>query len=683
MITIPREICIDLDQALNKEWLVGNGIGGYASGTIVGLNTRRYHGLLVASLHPPVERTVLLANIDAQVEVGDRTFYLGCNEYPDKIHPGGFVYIEEFRLEDGIPTTVYGLSDRMLHKTVWMEHGHNTSYVRYTYAEGEGEISLVLDPLCSYRDYHAMARGDFNRGLGVEPVPGGCKVTAREGAQPYWLTTSPMAEFTPTGVWYWNFIYRREVERGFDEQEDLYMPGLFRAMLQPGESITLIASTEPPETRGSLAGGAYEREVERQQALLAAAGVAPRTQAQDENVVAARGEDIEEFKAQLVRAGDTFMVMRDVEVEGAKRAVPTVLAGYHWFVDWGRDTMISLPGLTLPTGRRMEAEQILRTFALFLSEGMLPNNFPDVGAKPDYNTVDATLWMFHALEAALDAGGDKALLRELYPKLEEVINWHIRGTRYGIHMDPNDALLSAGEEGVQLTWMDAKVDNWVVTPRTGKQVEINALWYNALRVMEKLRASLRRKQGTGEDGSPNYKVLAEWVKESFAARFWYEEGGYLFDVVDGPGGGDASLRPNQLVALARPGLIDRERAQRALGVVRERLLTPYGLRTLSPDHPEYKPRYEGNRWARDGAYHNGTVWPWLLGPYFDAVRVVEGDEAARSELERMLPALRAHLEDAGLGTISEIFDADPPHDPKGCIAQAWSVAEVLRLVSRL
>jgi predicted glycogen debranching enzyme len=679
MITLPRSVCVDLDQALNKEWLVGNGLGGYASSTVVGANTRRYHGLLVAALKPPVERTVLFSKVDEEVELDGRTYYLGCNEYPNgKIHPGGFVYIEEFQLRGGIPVTVFGVAGSVLHKTVWMEHGHNTTYVRYTYVEGPGECSMRLHPMCNFRDYHSTTRGALDWNFEVEALEGGCKVAAYDGAAPMWLSSVPAAEFTRTGVWYWNFVYRREVERGFDETEDLYVPGVLRVALQPGESFTLAASTEPPESTRRLVGDALEREQVRQIALLARAGVQSSAESEDLSIP---GSTESAMAAHLVLAADTFIVARELEEAGRTVRVPTVLAGYHWFTDWGRDTMISLPGLTLPTGRAAEAGETLRAFARYVKGGLLPNNFPDAAGPPEYNTVDASLWMFHAVAALTEATGDPSVARGLYPVLSDMIAWHVRGTEHAIGVDPEDGLLRAGHEGLQLTWMDARSGDRVVTPRIGKPVEINALWYDALRTMEKLSASQGKPPALKGAETLDFKAMADRVRASFRKRFWYEPGGYLFDVVDGPDGDDASLRPNQVLAVSlRPDLLSKERARQVLAAVRQHLLTPYGLRTLSPQDPQYIGIYAGDRVERDAAYHQGTVWAWLLGPYFDAVRAVEGARAARAELKSILPALRAHMLDAGLGTISEIFDADPPHAPKGCISQAWSVAELLRLL---
>jgi predicted glycogen debranching enzyme len=679
MITIPRESCIDWDEALKKEWLVANGIGGYASGTITGANTRRYHGLLVAALNPPVERTILLAKLDEEVEIDGRTFYLGANEYPDeKIHPGGYVHIEEFSLRLGIPSTLYRVGDSALIKTVWMEYGQNTTYVRYTYAEGDAECRLTLTPMCNYRDYHATTRGERDWDFGVEPMEGGCKITALQDAVPYWLTTHPRTECTLTGVWYWNFVYRAEVERGFEGREDLYVPGVLRCTLQPGESLTLIASTEPPDVTAAAVEGALGREQARARALLEEAGFESEAWEADAADPEAQPEA---FAAQLALAADSFTVTRNLTREGEKTPIPTVIAGYHWFTDWGRDTMISIPGLALPTGRTREASRVLRAFGQFARDGLIPNNFPDVGTAPHYNTADATLWMFAATEAIAIGTGKINIAKDLYPLLSDIVAHHVAGTHYGIGVDPADGLLRAGEEGVQLTWMDAKVDGWVVTPRIGKPVEINALWYNALRVMDRLRVSLGRTVPSGHMETPDFSALAEQVRDSFRKRFWYDAGGYLFDVVDGPDGPDVSLRPNQIFALSlESDLLGADQARDVLAVVRKHLLTPYGLRTLAPGDARYAGIYEGKVRERDAAYHNGTVWAWLLGHYLDAVRAVEGVTAARADLMRLLPYLRQHLTGAGLGSVSEIFDADPPHAPKGCVAQAWSVAEILRHV---
>ena len=710
MITLGRDVCRDIERAITHEWLVTNGLGGYASGTIAGANTRRYHGLLVAALRPPVERRQLVANCDEEVELDGATYYLGANEYPDgRIHPGGFVHLESFQYRRAIPTCVYRIGTARLEKTIWMEHGRNTTYVRYAVIDSAGPLSLVLRPFVNDRDHHHLTHGNLDWNFGVTPLPigGGCTIRARSGARPFYLLTSPRAAFTSTGVWYWNFVYRTERERGLDFTEDLYMPGIFRMTLQAGQSLTLIATAEPVGEVDRYVDAAFARAGARQEGLLRQAGLLPAADDREAADPATIGspDARQAFVAQLVQAADQFLVTRTLPPEPQPPDAPedtpallpqsslTVIAGYPWFTDWGRDTMIALPGLTLAAGRPAAAAQILRTFARYVDQGQVPNLFPDAGTPPEYNAVDATLWYFHAVDAYVAATGDLVLARELWPLLEDIVRWHLRGTRYGIHVDPADGLLAAGEAGVQLTWMDVKIDDWVVTPRTGKAVEIQALWYHALRIMERLRARLAPPEaeeapptttppapGVDDGTPPDYAALADRVRESFGRRFWAAGSGYLYDVVDTPAGtDDATLRPNQLFALSlEPDLVTAEQARQVLAAVDRALLTPVGLRTLGPDAAGYVGVYSGDVRARDGAYHQGTVWPWLIGAYGDARRRWAG--ADRAAIDRLLAPLQQHLADACTGSISEIFDADPPHAPRGACAQAWSVAEVLRLL---
>lgn len=670
-IVLGREICCDLSSALDREWLVTNGIGGYASSTLVGANTRRYHGLLVGALQPPLGRTVLLAKIDEEVTIGDHTYYLGTNEYPnDTVHPAGFVHLQEVRLEEGIPTFCYAMGKAILRKTIWMEHGSNTAHIHYSLdGASPSPATLALILLGNYRDYHGDTSGSLEWNFGVTPLPGGCEVRAFPGANPYWLLTQPEARFVPTGVWYWHFVYRRERERGLNFMEDLYMPGLLRATLAPGESLTVTATTENPAAVEMDGAVSLHRARQRQQGLLAMA------------TSSLGSVELPNPIAQLVLAADQFIVRRPIPATLEHANIRTVersddmveeayslLAGYHWFGDWGRDAMISLPGLAVLTGRLAEAKGILRTFARYVDRGMIPNRFPDQGQTPEYNTVDATLWYFQALYHYLAHTADQQLLEDLFPVLADIISWHLQGTRYGIHMD-EDGLLTAGEAGVQLTWMDAKVGDWVVTPRMGKPVEINALWYNALRLMRIWADSLGQPSG-------RYAEIARLSRESFARRFWYGPQGYLFDVVDGPEGDDPSLRPNQIFAVSLPySLLDGQKARAVLEAVTAKLLTPRGLRSLSPDDPRYVGHYRGDQWRRDSAYHQGTVWAWLIGPYVDAhLRIYRDPAAAR----RLLEPFFTQLSEAGIGSLGEIFEGDAPHRPCGCISQAWSVAEVLR-----
>ena len=634
--------------ALEREWLVTNGLGGFACSSVALANTRRYHGVLVASLKPPVQRVLMVAKVEPTVRYRGAEFRLGCSEFADgTLAPRGFEWLSAFRLDNGLPTWTYAFADALLEQRIWMADGRNTTYVSFTLAAASAPADLELLPLCTYRDYHSQTRGGWR--LAVDTEERGCRVTAFAGAQPYRLLTD-RGEFVLSTDWYWNFHHRVEAQRGLDAQEDLFRPGLFRARLEPGETLTLIATAE------SAAPDARRRREARLQAAPAAAPPWIR---------------------RLALAADQFIVRR-ARAEGTPDGT-TVIAGYPWFSDWGRDTMIALPGLALATGRMADAASILRTFAAHVSEGMLPNRFPDGGETPEYNTVDATLWYFHALARYLDATDDQALLRELYPTMREIIDWHRRGTRHSIHVDPDDGLLYAGEPGVQLTWMDAKVGDWVVTPRIGKPVEINALWHYALFSMANWAHTLHDSRA-----ALDYEQDARRVAAAFAPAFWFEAGGYLHDVVDGPEGTpgvrgarvDASLRPNQIFAVSLgTDLLDARRARAVVDTCARELLTPVGLRSLSPRDSRYVGQYCGGPRQRDGAYHQGTVWSWLLGPFALAHYRVYGDPA---HARGLLAGLAPHLDEACIGTVSEIMDGDAPHAPRGCFAQAWSVSETLR-----
>jgi len=654
MLDLGREVCGDLHAASGREWLVTNGIGGYASGTIAGVLTRRYHGLLVAALQPPLGRTLLLTKLDATATYDGLDYPLFANRWTDgQVKPHGFHYLARFHLERTTPVWTYACADALLEKRVWMQPGANTTYVRYDLRRGSRPMTLNVKALINYRDHHGNTHAGGWR-MRVEPVPRGLRVLAFEGAVPFYLL-SGRAEAAPQHEWYRDYFLGQESYRGLDAVDDNLYAGHFHAVLQPGDSLTIVASTDAtPNLDGQLA---YDERLTYEERLLAQSNVLTRS----------RGErvDAPSWIQHLVLAADQFVVRRSLPGEPDGRSV---IAGYHWFGDWGRDTMISLPGMLLATGRHEVAARVLRTFAHFVDRGMLPNRFPDAGERPEYNTVDATLWYFQAIRATQAASGDNALLVEMFPVLQEIIEWHVRGTRYNVHVDPADGLLYAGEPGVQLTWMDAKVGSWVVTPRIGKPVEINALWYNALCTLAEFAHRL------GEP-SAHYKALAQQTREGFA-RFWNEEGGYCHDVIDGPEGDDPALRPNQLLAVSLPHSPLDARHQRAVvDVCTRHLLTSHGLRSLAPNDPAYLGRYGGDQRQRDAAYHQGTVWGWLIGPFIDAhLRVYRDREQARSYLEPFARHLAAH----GVGSISEIFDGDPPFAPRGCIAQAWSVAEVLR-----
>jgi predicted glycogen debranching enzyme len=653
MIELGRDLCSDLAVSSRREWLVTNGIGGYASGTVSGIPTRRYHGLLLAALNPPLGRTLLVAKLEERAEYRGGLFRLGANRWASgAVDPRGFLLLDRFHMEGTTPVWTYALGDALVEKRVWMEPGANTTYVLYDLRRASGPVRLELAALVNHRDYHGNTHADGWM-MKVDTVPGGVRVTAFPGARPFFLLCEG-AETFPTHDWYRDFFYSEEAYRGLDTVEDHLRAATFRATLSPGESLTLAFSTEEsPDMDGEAAlerrRGYEERRVTQALPLWDTA------------------DPLWDRIRQLILASDQFIVRRTVAGDPEGKSV---IAGYHWFGDWGRDTMIALPGLTVPTGRTGDAASTLRTFSRFVDHGMLPNRFPDTGESPEYNTADATIWYFEAIRACHEATGDDSLLRDLYPVLREIIDRHVRGTRYGIRLDPEDGLLFAGEPGVQLSWMDAKVGDWVVTPRIGKPVEINALWYNAVRSMADFAARL------GEEGSA-YVSLAEKILRGFG-RFFRDDLGRCLDVLDGPEGDDASMRPNQILAVSlshSPLAEDRRKA--VVDACTRELLTPLGLRTLAPGDPRYVGHYGGDPTTRDAAYHQGTVWPWLIGPFVAAhLRVYRDRAAARSFL---LPLL-SHLRDHGLGSICEIADGDPPFTPRGCIAQAWSVAETLRVL---
>jgi predicted glycogen debranching enzyme len=658
-VKLTRAEFANADAALSREWLVTNGLGGFASGTVALANTRRYHGLLVASLRPPVDRVLMVAKLDASVRYRGQHFELATNEFTDRtLAPRGFEAISGFQLDGTLPVWTFELADAVLEQRIWMANGRNTTYVSFTLQAAAEPIELELLPLCTYRDYHAHSHGGWS--LDVSSDTRSCRITAFPGARPYRLRAD-RGEFNPAPDWYWHFHHRAEAERGLDTAEDLFRPGMFRARLAPGETLTFVATAESDEP--VAAGPALAQESRRQQSLL-------RT----------IGESAPEWVRQLTLAADQFIVQRWRE---GKADGTTVIAGYPWFSDWGRDTMIALPGLALATDRATDAASVLRTFAAHVSEGMLPNRFPDAGEAPEYNTVDATLWYFHAIDAYLSATDDRRLLRDLYPVLRDIIECHRRGTRFGIHVDSANGLLHAGEPGVQLTWMDAKIGDWVVTPRIGKPVEINALWHFALLRMATWADALGDKHGAASYARESMRVAA-----SFNEAFWFADGGYLYDVVDCAATdenvarnamgqpADASIRPNQIFAVSLDAdLLDGERARSVVATCARHLLTPVGLRSLAPCDSRYASHYIGGPRERDAVYHQGTVWGWLLGPFVLAHQHVHGDTAHALQL---LSGIAAHLGEACLGTISEIFDADAPHTARGCVAQAWSVSETLR-----
>jgi len=641
MIRFESSIATDLAKSSRLEWLLSNGLGGYASSTITGLNTRRYHGLLVAALNPPGARTLLFQKVEETVKVGGDEFQLSTNAFPGILYPTGLRYLEEFRL-DPLPVFRFKAGGVVLEKEVCLVRGENTVIVHYRLLEAPTSIHLGMDLLANYRNHHALTRENASPKFKTELTERLVKITAGEDAVPFYTYASKGA-FTPTGYWYRDFVYERERERGYDFQEDVFSPCRFSVELEKEGSVNLAVSIHSP--RPEMLETIFSDERRKRTAI---------------------GESEDEFLSSLVTASDAFIVRRGDEA--------SCIAGYHWFTDWGRDTMIALPGLTLVTGRFEQAESLLKTFARNMKYGLVPNQFSESDGSAQYNSLDATLWLFHACRKYYQYTKDAATIKTLYPTLKRSVESLLRGTIFNIRADPTDLLLNTERSDVQLTWMDAKVGDFCVTPREGKPVEINALWYCALDTMSRFAGLI----GERKDRE-NFDELATRVRESFGEAFWNPAGKCLYDrIVSGKG--DASIRPNQVIAVALPTeVLGRREEEAVVRTVERELLTPYGLRTLSPSDPNYKGRYEGDQQSRDLAYHQGSVWPWLLGPFIKAyVRVSEYQAQARSEALKLLQPIRRHLAEAGLGYVSELFDGDAPQQPRGCIAQAWSVGEILR-----
>lgn len=655
-----REVCGNLAIAETQEWLVTNGAGGFASGTIAGHLTRRYHGLLMAALQPPLGRTLLVSKLDESIDYNNGVYALSTNRWGNgSIHPQGYQRIEQFQVLQAIPTWNYAVADALLEKQIWMQQGLNTTYVHYRLKRATGPVQLTLQALVNYRDFHSNTRG-WGWEMGIQPVEQGIEVTAYPGAVPFYIF-SDTAKFSPEHTWFFNFGLSQERQRGLPDREDHLLAATLTVTLQAGETLTVVLSTE---RKPSLNGEAALKARQNLTQNLLDLWYTNRS---------ARLPEAPPWITDLVIAADQFIVNRPTVDHGMGK---TILAGYPWFSDWGRDTMISLPGLTIATGRPEVARFILRTFGYYLSEGMLPNRFPDQGETPEYNTVDATLWYFEAVRLYYEATEDADLVSSLFPVLADIIDWHCRGTRFNIHLDSADGLLYAGEGGTQLTWMDAKVGNWVVTPRVGKPIEVNCLWYSALRTIARFARLL---------GKPHqeYEAIADRTLARFN-RFWNPEQGYCFDVLDGEQGDDPALRPNQIFTVSLPlcslrnghlPLLTLEQQRSVVEACGRYLLTSYGLRSLAPQESQYRGYYRGDSLARDGAYHQGTVWGWLIGPFVVAhYRVFKNLPQAFD----LLRPMASHLNMAGMGSLSEIFDGEAPHTPNGCIAQAWTVAEVLR-----
>ncbi len=646
MIEFGSDVCRDLTKAAQLEWLETNGLGGFASSTVAGLNTRRYHGLLVAAIKPPVVRTVLLAKLEETLVIDGQRYELSANQYPGAVHPQGYQFLKRFRL-DPFPVFTYEVAGLELEKSVLMIHGENTTVMQYEIiGHTARRVSLELRPLIAFRDYHSLTHENGALNAAVQMADGLATVTPYAGL-PALHFAHDADEIELTGWWYRNFEYAIERERGLEFREDLFSPFALKSDLTQRQAVSIIASTERREA--AQAALLRQAEIRRRAAIKALSAV-------DDELVRT-----------LTAATDQFIVARGDH--------KTVIAGYHWFSDWGRDTMIALPGLTLAVGRADAARDILLEFARYVDQGMLPNRFPDAGAAPEYNTVDATLWFFEAVRQLIAYTGDEDFVRaHLYEVLKEIIAWHERGTRYGIRVDDH-GLLHSGEAGVQLTWMDARVGDWVVTPRQGLAVEIQALWYNALCVLKELAMKF-----ADPVSAKKYRRMAARAKRSFNQLFWNEAAGCLYDAIDGEMR-DAAIRPNQIMAVSlQHSMLTRERAKQVVAVVECELLTPVGLRSLAPGSPDYKPRYQGGIVERDGAYHQGTVWAWLMGPFITAyIKAHGGTGKARAQARQWLDGFHTHIfGEACLGQVSEIFDADAPYTARGCVAQAWSVAELLR-----
>ncbi len=651
------------EHLLTREWLVTNGLGGYASGTVSGVVTRRYHGLLVAALPSPHGRMVMLTHLWERLRLPDRTLaVLSSEERPAGLDLQGIQYLREFRLEAGLPVWRFEIGSTVLEKRLLLPRGQNTVHVAYRLQGGE-PMRLALRPSVHFRPHHAPVSTELGGPYILTATEGRYEISAgRELPRLRMLLDGHDAAFTVDGRRVPTVLYRVEGSRGYEASGDLWSPGYFRIDLHPGAEVTLVASTEPWDRILALGPErALAAEHERRSRLLQTAHPALRVAP----------------VAELLLAADQFIITPNRPRDTARQRAAgedarSVIAGYHWFTDWGRDTMISLEGLALTTGRHAEAAWILRTFADHVRDGLLPNLFPEGDNEGLYNTADATLWFFHAIDRYVEVTGDHELPRLLLPKLVDIVEHHLKGTRFGIAVDERDGLLGQGTPDLPLTWMDAKVGDWVVTPRRGKAVEINALWYNALGLLHDWVAATQ-----GAEAAGWLLEHAERTRRSFNERFWYPAGGHLYDVVDGEGGDDAACRPNQLFAFSlRHPVLDPTRWRPVLDTVRDQLLTPVGLRSLAPGHPEYKSQYYGDLRARDAAYHQGTVWAWLIGAFVDAwLRVHPADRAGARALLR---GLLDHLGEACLGSISEIFDAEKPFTPRGCVAQAWSVAEVLR-----
>ncbi|MCF6155684.1 MAG: glycogen debranching protein [Candidatus Brocadia sp.] len=682
-MVLNEDNCHNVSMAIEKEWLETNGIGGYASSTIIGANTRRYHGLLMAATRPPLGRTLMLSKLEEFLSIEDKEFPLSTNLYPDAVYPSGYKNLTQFSLTP-FPTFHYSIDGIHVKKIVFMVHGENTTVILYQVKSRDklpSTLTMKVRVMVAFRDYHWLTRENPSFKTDYKILANGICLQPYDTLPPLYLFFNAQS-MDNSSFWYKNMEYPKEIERGMDAHEGHFSPFALHFDLNKGTDCYVVASTKEYDTLDVFE--LLNKEIDRRKNILLnyrlsqtenrdqGSGIRDQKKEHEHLTPGTRQptpfNELAKLVESLLAVSDSFIVKRGNNKK-------SIIAGYHWFGDWGRDTMISLPGLTLIRGRFEDAREILLSYARFVDKGMIPNRFPDYGEMPEYNTVDASLWYIHAVYQYLRLAKDLETIRkDLYSVLKEIIEYYRKGTRYNIHMD-SDGLIHAGAEGVQLTWMDAKVGDWVVTPRRGKAVEINALWYNALKIM----AFFAREMDLSEEGN-EYNSLAQKVSESFHNIFWFDKGQYLYDCIDGEIR-DKAIRPNQIFAVSLPySMLSIQRQRSVIEIVKTHLLTPYGLRSLSPEDKDYINQYHGNQYERDRAYHQGTVWAWLIGPYISAyARVYAGSEDTPKYLKGLFGPFYAHLFEAGLGTISEIFDGDPPHTPRGCISQAWSVAEILRV----
>lgn len=626
-----------------REWIETTGNGGWASSTLAGANTRRYHGLFISGSMS--QRMVLLSKLDETFINQGEPYHLGSNVFPDGVSPKGDEFLKEFS-RDLFPEWIYEFGGIRVKKSLAGLNQEQAILLKYEILEAQGPLDVILNPLVAARDYHSLTHANDQINPRTESDLHSWSYQAYDNYTRFGIESNAELNFQPNPSWYYRFFYPAEKERGQDFEEDLFSPGLIKTRMEKGNPYYFyIHRNEGPHDPFE---DLWREEKNRRNNLI-------------------RLSAVDELSKTLILAADQFIVKTPENLN-------SIIAGYHWFLDWGRDTMISLPGLCISTHRTEEAKRILKTFAKNLFQGIIPNRFSDNNGKPEYNTADATLWFFVACYRYFISTEDYEIVQKEWMDIfESIMDWHIKGTIYNIHVD-HDGLLYQGEAGTQLTWMDAKVGDWVVTPRTGKAVEINALWYNAHLIF----AYFLEKSGDKEKAKI-YRNGAENLQIVFISKFWNETGGYLYDVVDGDYR-DAKFRPNQIFAISLPfPMVNRDQAKLVLDKVRDKLYTSKGIRSLSPDDPEYCHYYTGNQYFRDKAYHQGTVWSWLLGPYVDCFMRIEGNIVGKLEAKKVIENFIPHLSEAGIGTVSEIFDADAPFYPKGCIAQAWGVSEILRV----